>query len=177
GKIAYSLRTTSFDAHALPGDSQAATVDKSLLAREAAIKLMKYYLHRAANHMKQQADNKMSDRQFEVGNSDYLKLPPYRQKSVTQAEIDIVATAKDILQQEIYQLWTDGRRILAYYTRDIQENGDEESLRLLKKIVDIEIEDYSSHSVFLVSQLMKHVGQRPVQSQLPVINDEGILAK
>ncbi|MBA0770956.1 hypothetical protein Gotri_019494, partial [Gossypium trilobum] len=62
----------------------------------------------------------------------------------TQAGIDIVATAQD-LQQEIYQLWTDGRRILAYYNGDIQENKDEESLRLLKKIVDIEIEDYPSH--------------------------------
>ncbi|MFQ6626497.1 hypothetical protein Gotur_006235, partial [Gossypium turneri] len=50
----------------------------------------------------------------------------------TQAGIDIVATTQDLLQQEIYQLWTDGRRILAYYTGDIQENRDEESLRLLK---------------------------------------------
>ncbi|MBA0653924.1 hypothetical protein Goklo_021022, partial [Gossypium klotzschianum] len=63
----------------------------------------------------------------------------------TQTWIDIVATAQDFLQQEIYQLWTDGKRILVYYTRDIQENRDEESLRLLKKIVDTEIEDYPSH--------------------------------
>ncbi|MBA0796163.1 hypothetical protein Gohar_006957, partial [Gossypium harknessii] len=63
----------------------------------------------------------------------------------TQAGIDIVATTQDLLQQEIYQLWTDGRRILAYYTGDIQENRDEESLRLLKKIADPEIEDYPSH--------------------------------
>ncbi|MBA0645651.1 hypothetical protein Goklo_013718, partial [Gossypium klotzschianum] len=57
----------------------------------------------------------------------------------TQAWIDIIATALDLLQQEIYQLWTDGRRILAYYTGDIQETRDEESLRLLEKIADIEI--------------------------------------
>ncbi|MFQ6634694.1 hypothetical protein Gotur_010391 [Gossypium turneri] len=37
----------------------------------------------------------------------------------TQIGIDIVAAAQDLLQQEIYQLWTDGRRILAYYTGDI----------------------------------------------------------
>ncbi|MBA0610559.1 hypothetical protein Godav_011386, partial [Gossypium davidsonii] len=63
----------------------------------------------------------------------------------TQAWIDIIATALDLLQQEIYQLWTDGRRILAYYTGDIQETRDEESLRLLEKIADIEIEDSASH--------------------------------
>ncbi|MFQ6636143.1 hypothetical protein Gotur_013622 [Gossypium turneri] len=37
------------------------------------------------------------------------------------------------------------KRIVAYYTGNIQESRDEESLRLLKKIADIEIEDYSSH--------------------------------
>ncbi|MFQ6636145.1 hypothetical protein Gotur_013623, partial [Gossypium turneri] len=48
-------------------------------------------------------------------------------------------------KQNIYQLWTDGRRMVAYYTGNIQENRYEESLRLLKKIADIEIEDYPSH--------------------------------
>ncbi|MBA0880655.1 hypothetical protein Goshw_029850, partial [Gossypium schwendimanii] len=63
----------------------------------------------------------------------------------TQAGIDLISTAQDLLQQNIYQLWTDGRRIVTYYTGNIQENRDEESLRLLKKIADIEIEDYPSH--------------------------------
>ncbi|MBA0733742.1 hypothetical protein Gogos_017723 [Gossypium gossypioides] len=39
----------------------------------------------------------------------------------------------------------DGRRVLAYQTRNIQENRDEESLRLLKKIAEIKIEDFRSH--------------------------------
>ncbi|MBA0702311.1 hypothetical protein Goari_005453, partial [Gossypium aridum] len=38
-----------------------------------------------------------------------------------------------------------GRRILADYTGNIQHNRDEESLKLLKKIADIEIKDYPSH--------------------------------
>ncbi|MFQ6661559.1 hypothetical protein Gotur_029682 [Gossypium turneri] len=63
----------------------------------------------------------------------------------TQAGIDLISATQDLLQQNIYQLWTDGRRIMAYYTGNIQENRDEESLRVLKKIADIEIEDYRSH--------------------------------
>ncbi|MBA0650266.1 hypothetical protein Goklo_017706, partial [Gossypium klotzschianum] len=63
----------------------------------------------------------------------------------TQAGIDLISAAQDLLQQNIYQLWSDRRTIVAYYTGNIQENRDEESLRLLKKITDIQIEDYPSH--------------------------------
>ncbi|MBA0800786.1 hypothetical protein Gohar_011201, partial [Gossypium harknessii] len=68
--------------------------------------------------------------------------PSYYQ---TQNGIDLITKAQDLLQQQIYQLWTDGRRILAYYTENIKENRDEESLRLLKKIAEMEIEDFPSH--------------------------------
>ncbi|MBA0740210.1 hypothetical protein Gogos_013429 [Gossypium gossypioides] len=63
----------------------------------------------------------------------------------TQNGIDLITKAQDLLQQQIYQLWIDGRRILAYYTKNIEENRDEESLRLLKKIAEMEIEDFPSH--------------------------------
>ncbi|MBA0645796.1 hypothetical protein Goklo_013847 [Gossypium klotzschianum] len=59
----------------------------------------------------------------------------------TQARIDLIAKAKYLLQEKDYKLWTDGRRILAYHS----EERDEESMRLLKKIADIEIEDFPSH--------------------------------
>ena len=36
-----------------PGDSKVASVDRSLQAREAAIKLLKFYLERARHRMKQ----------------------------------------------------------------------------------------------------------------------------
>ncbi|MFQ6626495.1 hypothetical protein Gotur_006235 [Gossypium turneri] len=81
----------------------------------------------------------------------------------TQAGIDIVATTQDLLQQEIYQLWTDGRRILAYYTGDIQENRDEESLRLLKKIADPEIEDYPSHLLEQIRKRNPHTNNKDWQ--------------
>ncbi|MBA0708110.1 hypothetical protein Golax_020096, partial [Gossypium laxum] len=47
-------------------------------------------------------------------------------------------------KKKIIRLWTNGRRILAYHSGIIEER-DEESMRLLKKIADIEIEYFSSH--------------------------------
>ncbi|MBA0738229.1 hypothetical protein Gogos_011622 [Gossypium gossypioides] len=52
-----------------------------------------------------------------------------------------------LLQQKNYKLWTDGRRILAYGTGNIQDDRDEESVQLLKNIVDIEIDDFPSHII------------------------------
>ncbi|PNX92266.1 retrotransposon-related protein [Trifolium pratense] len=66
----------------LPGASSSVTVDGSLLAREEAIKLLKFHLLRAQNRMIQQADKHRSDRKFEIGDFVYLKLHPYRQLSV-----------------------------------------------------------------------------------------------
>ncbi|MBA0756051.1 hypothetical protein Gogos_020648 [Gossypium gossypioides] len=37
----------------------------------------------------------------------------------TQTVIDLMSKAQYLLHQEIYQLWTDGRRILAYDTGNI----------------------------------------------------------
>ncbi|MBA0770484.1 hypothetical protein Gotri_019113, partial [Gossypium trilobum] len=49
--------------------------------------------------------------------------------------------AKYFLQQKDYKFRTDGRRILAYHSGIIEEN-DEESIRLLKKLAYMEIEDF-----------------------------------
>ncbi|MBA0607286.1 hypothetical protein Godav_019616 [Gossypium davidsonii] len=55
--------------------------------------------------------------------------------------------AQYLLQQKNYKLWTDGRRILAYDTGNIQDDKDEKSVQLLKKIVDMEIDDFPSHII------------------------------
>lgn len=66
----------------LPGESTSLTVDRSLLAREEAIKLLKFHLMRAQNRQTQQANKHRSDRNFSVGDYVFLKLQPYRQYSL-----------------------------------------------------------------------------------------------
>ncbi|MBA0785274.1 hypothetical protein Gotri_028096, partial [Gossypium trilobum] len=58
-----------------------------------------------------------------------------------QAGIDLMAKAKYLLQQKEYKFRTDGRRVLAFHSGIIEEN-DDESIRLLKKLTDMEIEDF-----------------------------------
>ncbi|MFQ6635018.1 hypothetical protein Gotur_010613 [Gossypium turneri] len=70
--------------------------------------------------------------------------PSYYQ---TQTGIDLMTRAQKLLQQKIYRLWTDGRRILAYETGIIQNDRDEESVQLLKTIAEMEIEDFPSHII------------------------------
>ncbi|MBA0628565.1 hypothetical protein Godav_023280, partial [Gossypium davidsonii] len=52
-----------------------------------------------------------------------------------------------LLQQKTYSLWIDGRRILTYDTRNTRDGRDEESVQLLKKIADMEIDDFPSHII------------------------------
>ena len=66
----------------LPKDSKVETVDRSLQAREASLKLLKFHLHCAKNRMKQHVNGKRSNRSFSVGDLVYIKLQPYRQQSV-----------------------------------------------------------------------------------------------
>ncbi|KAK5845810.1 hypothetical protein PVK06_002039 [Gossypium arboreum] len=64
-----------------------------------------------------------------------------------QIGIDLITIAQYVLQHQTYKLWTNGRRTVADDIRNIQKNRDEESLKLLKKIPDIEIDDYPSHII------------------------------
>lgn len=66
----------------LPGDSSVETVDRSLVAREATIQMLKKNLGQAQLRMKQYADAHRSEREFNVGDWVYLRLQPYRQASV-----------------------------------------------------------------------------------------------
>nr|KJB67634.1 hypothetical protein B456_010G204500 [Gossypium raimondii] len=60
-----------------------------------------------------------------------------------QAGVDLMAKAKYLLQERNYQFRTDGRRILAYHSYLIEEN--DEGINLLKKIADMNIEDFPSN--------------------------------
>ncbi|KAL0449608.1 UNVERIFIED_CONTAM: Retrovirus-related Pol polyprotein from transposon.6 [Sesamum latifolium] len=57
-------------------------VDGYLKDRHKMIELFKSNLHEAQNRMKHYADKKRTERVFQVGDSVYLRLQPYRQNSV-----------------------------------------------------------------------------------------------
>ena len=136
----------------LSGDSMVDTVDRSLHAREETIKLLKFHLHRAQNRMKQHADGKRSDRQFAIGDLVYIKLQPYRQQSVVHRSCLKLSA-----------------RFFGPYP--VLEKIGQVAYRLALPL------GAKIHSVFHVSQLKKHVGHALTQAELPVFDDEGLIAK
>ncbi|KAJ4733316.1 polyprotein [Rhynchospora pubera] len=87
-----SLKTTPFQAlygyappqlpMGSPPKSNVEAVDKMLKERHLVMSELKQQLIKAQERMKRFADNKRTERQFEVGEWVYLKLQPYRQISV-----------------------------------------------------------------------------------------------
>ena len=64
------------------GDSKVEALDRSLQAREASIKLFKFHLMHTRQRMKHQTNKRRFDKEFQVSDFVYVKLQPYRQKSV-----------------------------------------------------------------------------------------------
>lgn len=58
-------------------------VDECLQDRDAILKTLRHHLVMAQNHMKVQADQHRREVVFNVGDHVYLRLQPYRRKSVT----------------------------------------------------------------------------------------------
>ena len=58
----------------LPRNSVVDPFDRTFAAREAMIGVLKHHLHRAANMMKQKADIKRSDWEFQISQWVFLKL-------------------------------------------------------------------------------------------------------
>ncbi|GJV75382.1 retrotransposon-related protein [Tanacetum coccineum] len=67
-------------------DSRVDLVDKTLVAKEKAIDMLKFNLDKAQNRMKVQADKHRSEREFSVGDWVYLKLQPYRQLTIKKGK-------------------------------------------------------------------------------------------
>ena len=63
-------------------DSAVEAVDRSLTAREAAILLLKFHLKRAQDRMKVMADQRRTEREFNIDDWVLLKLQPYRQATL-----------------------------------------------------------------------------------------------
>jgi hypothetical protein len=66
----------------LPGVSKVQAVDQTLTVREAILHTLKENLVMAQNHMKQQADQGHSERQFAEGDQVFLRLQPYKKNSL-----------------------------------------------------------------------------------------------
>ena len=66
------------------GSTKVDSVDTLLAARDAILDELKYHLIRAQQRMKIAADTKRRDVQFNVGDLVYLKLRPYRQRSLAR---------------------------------------------------------------------------------------------
>lgn len=66
----------------LPGEASFVATDRSLSAREEAIKMLKFHLARAQNRMQQQSNKHHTDRNFQIGDFVFLKLQPYRQHTL-----------------------------------------------------------------------------------------------
>ncbi|GKC95235.1 retrotransposon-related protein [Tanacetum coccineum] len=133
------------------GECRVETVDRTLVVRDQAIKLLQFYLKRAQNRMKSMADKKRSDREFVEGDWVYLKLQPYRQITIRQS-------VQHKLSPKFYG-----------------------PFKVLKKIgkVAYQLELPSSaqvHSVFHVSQLKKCKIEGVVMGTFPHCQDDGLLA-
>ncbi|MFQ6651231.1 hypothetical protein Gotur_023175 [Gossypium turneri] len=67
-----------------------------------------------------------------------------------------MAKARYLLQERNYYIRTDGRRIMAYYSRI----GDkDESIQLLKKIAEMDIEDFSPHILQQIRSIWENCHQ------------------
>jgi hypothetical protein len=66
----------------LPGASKVQAVDLTLISREAILHTLKENLVMAHNHMKQQADQGLSEHRFAKGDQVFLQLQPYKQNSL-----------------------------------------------------------------------------------------------
>ena len=105
----------------------------------------------ARNRMKQQADQKRSEREFAVGDWVYLRLQPYKQTSIKRG-------GKHKLSPKFYGPYKILRRV-----------GEVAYVLELPKSSKI-------HNTFHVSSLKRVVGQKvTVQTELPELDEEGKL--
>jgi hypothetical protein len=118
-------------------------VDQLLTQREEMLAQIRDNLLKAQHRMVQLANRKRNDRQFIPGDLVYLKLQPYRQKFIARRSSQKLAS-------KFYGPYSVLKKI-----------GSVAYKLLLPPTASI-------HPVFHVSQLKKHIGNKIVQSTLPI---------
>ncbi|GKA77243.1 retrotransposable element Tf2 [Tanacetum coccineum] len=68
------------------GESRVDAVDRTLIARETTIELLKFQLKRSQDRMKSHADRNKTDIQYELDDWVYLKLQPHRQVTIRKGK-------------------------------------------------------------------------------------------
>lgn len=122
-------------------------LDKSLQAREATLRSLKFHLEKAQCRMKTQADKKRTHRSFAIGDMVYVKLQPYRQLSL-----------KDHAFQKLAAKFYGPFQILA---------------KVGSVAYTLELPPQSKiHPTFHISQLKKKAGSHPVSTQLPIVHTD-----
>ncbi|GAU45110.1 hypothetical protein TSUD_183180 [Trifolium subterraneum] len=66
----------------IQGETRVEAVQRELVERDEAIRQLRQHLLRAQDRMKQQADKKMCERSFEIGEWVFVKLRAHRQQSI-----------------------------------------------------------------------------------------------
>lgn len=133
------------------GTAKVAAVEQELVDRDTMIKELKGKIQQAQNRMKQIYDLKHREREFAVGDWVFLKIHPYKQRSLALRKSFKLA-AKYFGPYKVLQ-----KIGVVAYKLELPANA---------KI----------HPVFHVSLLKKQVGTKPIVSQqLPSLDEEGVL--
>ncbi|GMI69926.1 hypothetical protein HRI_000661900 [Hibiscus trionum] len=114
--------------------------------------MLKFHLKRAQERMKQQADKRRVDCDFQTGDMVFLKLQPYRQQSVQHR-----------VSQKLAPKWFGPFKIVS----KIGSTAYKLELPIGSKI----------HPVFHASQLKKQIGSDEFSTELPLIGPDGGISK
>ena len=131
------------------GASSVNEVDQTMVSRNTILQQLKINLHAAVNRMKQVADSKRRDVDFQVGDLVFLKLHPYRQQTVSRRPYKKLASR-------------------FYGPYKIEEKVGKVAYKLQLPA------GARLHPVFHVSLFKRQVGEPNTSStELPPINDDG----
>ena len=120
-----------------------------MVSRNAILQQLKINLHAAVNRMKQVADSKRRDMEFQVGDLVFLKLHPYCQQTVYRRAYQKLASR-------------------FYGPYQIEENVGKVAYKLKLP------EGSRIHPVFHVSLLKRRVGEtKATITELPSLTDDG----